>query len=289
MQGYYLPDPTKFQILHHVFSWETKFSPGQHGDEGEQTALPGFMDMLREMVSSNSVAFWSGMRLDDWIDGHSADWNEGIPDMPSKPPFPAIWAETRMLDFSFALAMAGYENEDGTSLYRGVTFRSLDKNTTALVPGHFELIYAEDGVLEEFVVRFLDETEGEAHSKLVTSLIATTLTGFMFSHCKNVEIVEELPPRQIRRAMQRRGEHVVKHHEVSVLQSHNVTRGGTGGSRSDSPSRALHIARGHFATYTEDAPLFGKYTGTFWRPAHVRGKADHGTVHKNYKVKAPKE
>ena len=51
--------------------------------------------------------------------------------------------------------------------------------------------------------------------------------------------------------------------------------------------RALHICRGHFATYTPEHPLFGKYVGTFWRPDHVRGSREAGEVNKNYSVGSP--
>jgi hypothetical protein len=72
-----------------------------------------------------------------------------------------------------------------------------------------------------------------------------------------------------------------------VIDPHKVQQPSTGANRTDDhPKKALHIARGHFAHYTEDRPLFGKYTGTFWRPAHVRGSADFGTVKSTYKVKA---
>lgn len=49
-------------------------------------------------------------------------------------------------------------------------------------------------------------------------------------------------------------------------------------------SKAMHICRGHFATYTAENPLFGKFTGNFWRPAHVRGAPEFGLVQKDYKV-----
>jgi hypothetical protein len=47
----------------------------------------------------------------------------------------------------------------------------------------------------------------------------------------------------------------------------------------------LHICRGHFKTFTEEARLFGKYTGTYWWPAHVRGSVDEGVVEKDYRVR----
>lgn len=45
---------------------------------------------------------------------------------------------------------------------------------------------------------------------------------------------------------------------------------------------ALHVVRGHFATYTADAPMFGQHVGTFWRKPTVRGSEDHGAVVKDY-------
>lgn len=51
--------------------------------------------------------------------------------------------------------------------------------------------------------------------------------------------------------------------------------------------KALHICRGHFATYTEDRPLFGKHAGTFWVPAHVRGRSENGVVVSDYRVNCP--
>lgn len=46
----------------------------------------------------------------------------------------------------------------------------------------------------------------------------------------------------------------------------------------------MHIRRGHFAHYTDDAPLFGKYTGTFWKEATVVGNGERGTVNKDYEL-----
>lgn len=47
---------------------------------------------------------------------------------------------------------------------------------------------------------------------------------------------------------------------------------------------AFHMCRGHFKTYTEDAPLFGKYTGTFWWQPQARGKKESGVITKDYSV-----
>jgi len=46
----------------------------------------------------------------------------------------------------------------------------------------------------------------------------------------------------------------------------------------------VHFCRGHFKTYTEEAPLFGKYTGTYWWDPSVRGTPDMGPAFKTYSV-----
>ena len=44
----------------------------------------------------------------------------------------------------------------------------------------------------------------------------------------------------------------------------------------------LHVAMGHFKVYTEDKPLFGKYSGKFWWQDQVRGNIKNGMVVKDY-------
>lgn len=45
---------------------------------------------------------------------------------------------------------------------------------------------------------------------------------------------------------------------------------------------ALHLCSGHFKTYTEEAPLFGKIVGRWWWHSHTRGNKIHGEVIKDY-------
>ncbi len=46
----------------------------------------------------------------------------------------------------------------------------------------------------------------------------------------------------------------------------------------------IHLARGHFKTYTKEAPLFGRITGRFWWQPHVRGQNRDGVIMKDYEV-----
>jgi hypothetical protein len=46
----------------------------------------------------------------------------------------------------------------------------------------------------------------------------------------------------------------------------------------------IHLCRGHFKRYTEDNPLFGKYTGLWWWQPAVRGKNKKGIIFKDYEL-----
>lgn len=47
---------------------------------------------------------------------------------------------------------------------------------------------------------------------------------------------------------------------------------------------AMHRVRGHFKTYTAEAPLLGKHVGTYWWGWAVRGNPEHGTVISDYSL-----
>lgn len=105
-----------------------------------------------------------------------------------------------------------------------------------------------------------------------------------FMHCKNVEHREEVPSYLERTAWKKKHRRrLVRYHVLDIDPMRKVLDD-DGGARTHGIGRALHICRGHFATYTEDAPLFGRHTGTFWKPQHVRGSAKSGVVVKDYRL-----
>jgi hypothetical protein len=57
--------------------------------------------------------------------------------------------------------------------------------------------------------------------------------------------------------------------------------------RDDDPEHRLlplFLVRGHYQTYTAEAPLFGKHIGRWWWAPQTRGDADNGIVLKSYKA-----
>lgn len=134
-------------------------------------------------------------------------------------------------------------------------------------------------VFDDPEVQILDAQGLHIDIKIVTRL---TLFGVSLMHCRNVSVVdtEEKVSRQVRRARERKGK--VPALKYKTLQIKPTGRGGDAGETTD--VTPLHICRGHFKTYTEDAPLFGRIVGTYWWSDQVRGRAKNGLVVKDYKV-----
>jgi hypothetical protein len=84
----------------------------------------------------------------------------------------------------------------------------------------------------------------------------------------------------------RHGRPLVRYAELTIDPLRRLLekqRQGVGGSL----RKALHLCRGHFKTFSPDAPLLGRATGTyFWAP-QIRGSRSEGVTLKDYRVQAP--
>jgi hypothetical protein len=128
----------------------------------------------------------------------------------------------------------------------------------------------------------------------VTQLVREFAPAFMpllltlsFLNCKNVPTVAHEPDRALNRVRRRAGhEPFLRYHTIDIEPMKRILRT-EGQVETQGLKKALHIVRGHFATYTEERPLFGKVAGTFWVPVHVRGSAKEGVVVSDYRVHAP--
>lgn len=126
-------------------------------------------------------------------------------------------------------------------------------------------------------------------SEMISILLHVPLLSLCFANCKNVTLGQYRPSSN-KKKDHRAGKHypAIKYHVLEIDPVKRVLDS-TGKVQEKGLRRALHICRGHFATYREDSRLFGKHVGTFWRPMHVRGEAGEGMIVKDYAVKASKE
>jgi hypothetical protein len=117
-----------------------------------------------------------------------------------------------------------------------------------------------------------------------TSVHLTLLHAAALLNCKNV-FMQDVPLTGSQQRAAKRGEPAVKYKELVVRPLAPKTRADSDGSSSGDAAIPLHQCRGHFRHYEEGAStgLFGRGVfGTFWVPAHVRGKEENGVVNKDY-------
>ena len=109
------------------------------------------------------------------------------------------------------------------------------------------------------------------------------------ANCHNVNMVKpELTPAEEKMSKahrKRHGQPKVRYYILEIDPNRTPSRRSDGDGTG--PKKALHICRGHFRKYGIDgrAPLFGRITGVFWVPAHVKGDRKYGEVIKDYKIK----
>lgn len=107
-------------------------------------------------------------------------------------------------------------------------------------------------------------------------------------NCKNVELIDDQRrlSRQEYRRMKRDNKPLIDYKWLRIKQLQKRVQSDMERHSKNGRTR-LHFVRAHWATYTSDAPLFGKYEGTFFKPSHVRGNLASGVVAKGYKVNKP--
>lgn len=116
-------------------------------------------------------------------------------------------------------------------------------------------------------------------NQLLPALFAISLM-----HCRNVQVERRDPPAALSRKAQRRGGLPLARYHVLEIGAMRRVLDKEGRARTNGLGSALHICRGHFKTFTAEAPLFGKHVGRyFWHDA-ARGSPDRGAVTTDYTV-----
>ncbi len=136
----------------------------------------------------------------------------------------------------------------------------------------------------------------EAFAFFLHTLIYPSLFAVGLMHCRNVETVETIPSFKEQKVSRKRNGREIRSYHTLIIDSRPHKRYAHNGSSSPSASthsssaastihQGLHIVRGHFKTYTDEAPLLGKHTGTWWWDQQLRGDEEYGMVAKDYDVR----
>lgn len=156
---------------------------------------------------------------------------------------------------------------------------------------HGKLLSEPEGL--ETLFAFALDLPGAPRDAFATSLMQYHLGPALFAislmHCKNVDLRSIDPPERLSRKNERKYGRPLTRYHILDIQPMRETLDTEGEAQTKGLRHALHICRGHFKTFTEDAPLFGRHTGTYWWASQVRGKAEHGIIEKDYRIRLDRD
>lgn len=199
--------------------------------------------------TSFMVKTWTGADHEYWIEAYVRD-NDGL--------------STRLeQDVRFRL--------DDRGFLTGLEFKT---HRSILRPGNNPFLKAEapDSMVTS------DYDAQDAPTALAVEVINRVFFTLALMNCRNVSLRERGSSRAAGSAPT--GD---AFHEV-VIDGGSGGASGVRASAGDSEGRR-HLARGHFKTFTADAPLLGKHVGTYWWGWQVRGQEGKGIIEKTYAVK----
>lgn len=111
------------------------------------------------------------------------------------------------------------------------------------------------------------------------------LEGYQLLNCENIALEPITDPEARRRAGRTKKKGLLWHRLVVVKPSLRQKYGLQVPRGSGEPIMRAHLRRGHFKTYTAEAPLLGKHVGRFWWSPHAAGSKELGVVLKDYEVR----
>jgi hypothetical protein len=129
-----------------------------------------------------------------------------------------------------------------------------------------------DGTMQD--LSWVDFTQGRYPPSNWDTAVVVWLKTATWLNCRNVELLEPRWSRPTRRRLDRMGVHPRELHIWPI----GKTRQMLGPRRLGDGTSPLTTVRGHVARYGVEGRglLFGKYAGTFWIPAHIRGSEVNG-------------
>jgi hypothetical protein len=229
-----------------------------------------------------------------------------------RPPYQAMWMEGAMPARSFADSewknTVGHErgfivwDDENAVTMLMVVWAPKETLAPVLIPLSSSYMYGEDGTLErgdgaqwmrghdsgsdrswrdwcERCERYDGGNPFDGDNYLV-------LYALSLMNCKNVKVQDVTRNPKVAKAHKKR--HGVPMSRFSRIVLPNQ-RNGTGNGHGGGGAAAKHLVRGHFKTYTTDAPLMGRHVGTYWWGWHARGDSALGNITPEYHVADPTE
>lgn len=115
-------------------------------------------------------------------------------------------------------------------------------------------------------------------------MLRTLVHTLALLNCKNVTTVENHVPPKVAKARIRRGKPPGVTYKTLVVTLPGTKTTIPIRNRGTGVQKGRHIVRGHFAHYGEHNKLFGRLTGSFYHPMHVRGRNKKRVILKDYEL-----
>lgn len=213
---------------------------------------------------------------------------DGLDDLRGMVHYDCPWEEVRWLLMFHVIAAPRH----GTPHLPDVTLTACVRRDGLAASPRCRCMVSAMPSVRDRVERDMDEGRLYCSREIIRAIEAHQLL-----HCRDISLRErELSPRLSRQLSRRLGvpEQIHRHHTLILRLPARR------GSRSDADQeidlgeyrhRPLpeHLVRGNFAYYTADAPLFGRITGSIWRPPHTRGDIENGKITKDYRIDGAKQ
>lgn len=128
----------------------------------------------------------------------------------------------------------------------------------------------------------------ENYKNIAEEVVGISVFALNLMNCKNIKYIPYDPnkslKRQIRRQMERKKILPYLKYEILEIQPMRDRTVERRPKKELENSQRLHTVRGHFKTYTQENPLFGKLTGTYWWSDCIKGNAEIGLIDKDYSI-----
>ena len=264
-----------------------------------------FSSKQRTVSIRDAVVFWVDEMTYDFIDMGMRlavkDWGAATPkDLPwlgSAPPY-AQWLPYDNFVIQFQDSVFWYFEAKPQA---GFFVNSFCKKTIKLYKDEYygKIMYIFSGFMQLFetdgslyTIEYHDylnnnqsclDDMDEDHKQVALDQDAILRKFLAFLACTNVRTLDGHPDAKLQKARKKRGKLPLVSYKVLQLRP-------AGGGTNDDPkhlwSNRVHLCRGHMAEYGVNGKglLFGKYSGSFWIPPHVKGDKKQGLVVKDYQL-----
>lgn len=187
------------------------------------------------------------------------------------------FAKTADFEYKWAVNTTHFVSINDKLFFVGVAPFFIDKNGTVIVKN-----VGQDSCSIKMAPS--GEIPTESSMEMCNEARLVYLMTTSFCHCKNVDKIKNyLDAPLIKKRKSQNKFPIEKFYTLEINPNKDVNKSINNESKG-LWNNSLHICRGHFKTYTDKAPLFGKYCGTVWVPMHLKGNATQGTVHKDYDI-----